>query len=141
MSLKSLHVISFILFTSCLNDDDPKRIEKWHLYSYVGSSSCFFPDDGILEEPNYIIETLLGLEDSAMMEIELHLADNGKMKILKNNQVALSGNWKNLDQRVLTLTANGQLWNLEVAGKNEDSLVLKSDGYQYMHDLEIVLKH
>jgi hypothetical protein len=129
------------LLTSCLNDDDPKRIEKWHLYSYVGSSSCFFPDDGILEEPNYIIETLLGLEDSAMMEIELHLGDNGEMKILKNNQVALSGNWKNLDQRVLTLTANGQLWNLEVAGKNEDSLVLKSDGYQYMHDLEIVLKH
>jgi hypothetical protein len=74
-----------------------------------------------------------------MMEIELHLGDNGEMKILKNNQVALSGNWKNLDQDVLSLTANGQVWNLEIVSKNEDSLVLRADGYQFIYNLEIVL--
>jgi hypothetical protein len=97
--------------------------------------------DSIPEEPNYIIEILLGLEDSTIMERELHLGENGEMKILKNGQVALSGNWKNLDRHVLILTANGQFWNLEVLSKNEDSLVLKSGGYQFIDDLKMVLKH
>jgi hypothetical protein len=141
MSLKFSSALSFVVLTSCLNDVDPQRIEKWHLYSYVGSSGCFFPDDGIVEEHNYIIETLLGLEDSTIMKIELHLDENGEMKILKDNQVALSGNWKILDQRVLTLTSGGERCKFDVANKHADSLVLKSDGYQYMQDLEIVFKH
>jgi hypothetical protein len=141
MWLKSLSILSFVLITSCVKDDDAQRIEKWHLHRYEGSGRCLLSLDSIPEEPNYIIENLLGLEDSTVTDIELHLGDNGEMKMLKNNQVALSGNWKNLDGHVLTLTANGQLWNLEVADKGDDSIVLKSDGYQYMQDLEIVLKH
>ena len=124
IKISERHIIR--IDTSCLNDDDPQKIETWHLYSYEGSSSCFLSFDSIPEEPNYIIEIFLGLEDSTMMESELHLGENGEMKILKNGQVALSGNWKNLDRHVLTLTANGQFWNLEVVSKNEDSLVLKS---------------
>jgi len=50
-------------------------------------------------------------------------------------------NWNNSDQHLLTLMADGQFWNLEVVSKNEDSFVLRSEGYQFIHDLEMVLKH
>ena len=99
MSIKFLCLTSSVLFVSCLTDDDFKRTEKWYLDNWEASIFCGIssgsidPDEEV-QEKNKIIETLLGLEDSCVMETELHLGGDGEMHIVKNDVITLSGRWE-----------------------------------------------
>jgi hypothetical protein len=129
-----------ILGASCVGDDDPRRVEKWYLESWEGTFYCILagPDEG--EEKNKIVENLLGLKDIPMTETELHLDSDGKMQILKNGGVVLSGKWNDSDPHILTLTANDQFWNFEIINQSRDSIVLRTKNYQFIQEVEIVLK-
>lgn len=145
MSIKFLCLTSSVLFVSCLTDDDFKRTEKWYLDNWEASIFCGIssgsidPDEEV-QEKNKILETLLGLEDSCVMETELHLGGDGEMHIVKNDVITLSGRWNNPSPHFLTLTANDQSWNFDLINKNEDSIVLRARNYKYIEEVNVVLK-
>jgi hypothetical protein len=127
-----------ICLGSCLPDEDPQIIEKWYLESWEATPSCCVLTSTI--KHNEVIDMLLGLEDPAMTETQLHLSNKHEMKLLKNNAITLSGHWDEAVPGILRLTANAHSWNFEILSKNEDSVVLKSQEYYSTDLVNMILK-
>jgi hypothetical protein len=139
MSLKFPLLLLSFLCGSCLDDDDPEKIERWYVDSWKASTSISCPSDP-LPESNHVIEMLLGFHDARMTETEVLFHDNGEMEIRKNDRTRLVGRWTNSTSNTLTLGADGESWNFEVIDNNNDSVVLRAEYYRNIRQVDIVLK-
>lgn len=139
MSSRFPCLLLLFLCAACLEDDHPQRTEKWYVETWEASNGCFFLEEGG-EEQNQVFETLLGLNDSAMIKTELLLRSDKEMQILKNGELVLSGEWNDVDRRILTLTANGQFWNFEIVNRDAGSILLRGENYRYIDKVDILLR-
>lgn len=128
------------LLIAC-RDGEIIKVETWSLDSFESEISCLFITDS-LEEEDIIVDTFLGVEDLEYLETELRLADDGEFQIVKDGQVVLVGNWDTNRWETLRLVTENQEWFVEVKAKNDDSLVLRFNGYyKYLNNLRMTLRH
>ena len=136
--ISSTHVFISPVLSSCLNHES-NTLYRWKLDSFEGTGVCAFTLDSVKKE-HKLIETFLGLNDSTYSQTALLLLDGDDFNIIEDQKVCLTGKWQ-MTESTLLLNTNIESWKLEIIKQNTDSLVLKTDAYPHIIDLQIILKH
>lgn len=131
-------ILSLLLVSnSCLNHES-EVIQKWKLESFEGIGVSVFTFDSLPE--CMIIGTFLGLHDPIYKQSELQLSNDYYFQIVKNGSPVLKGKW-NLSGNILLLATERESCSLKIVTQNSNSIVLKTEAYPFIRDLEITLKH
>lgn len=112
---------------------------EWIVYEWHGTSSCSCPSDGYYSDNNIILDELIGRYDNNNDITQLRFYHDNTFAIIRGDRVRLRGEVSTYSHQIVLYSYSDRL-TFDIVREQSSTLVLYADGYDWLSEVEVVLR-
>lgn len=113
---------------------------EWIVYEWRGrSSSCNCPSDDYYYDDNIILDELIGRYDGSNDITQLRFYHDNTFAIIRGDRVRLRGEVSMYSHQIILESYSDRL-TFDIIREQSSTLVLYADGYDWLSEVEVVLR-
>ncbi len=112
---------------------------EWIVYEWHGSSSCSCPSDGYYSDNNIILDELISRYDGSNDLTQIRFYHDDTFAIVRGDYVRLRGEVRMYSNQIVLYSYSDRL-TFDIVREQSNTLVLYAQGYDWLSEVEMVLR-